>query len=274
MLFFNMHNFSLWLKVNLTICLIFYGALLVSSRATPQNPERAIEPRAVIEGQPPPCVRNICPLGATQTTPGLKDTVAANKSQTITKSTDPKTRQSEPVKEIKSRAIGEGQPPPPCVRNICPLGVTENSRGSKKVVADKKSDTVTKRTIPTRQTAPVKCGDTGLPPPCGDAKSTNKTQPTIPKTHQTAPVTCGDTGLPPPCGDTKSTNKTQSTLPKTHQTAPVKCGDTGLPPPCGDAKSADKNQSTIPKTHQTAPVTCGDTGLPPPCGSKRSTKKN
>ncbi|KNZ46514.1 secreted protein [Puccinia sorghi] len=62
---------------------------------------------------------------------------------------------------------------------------------------------------PFRQTAPVKCGGTGLPPPCG-RKATGAPGSTVPtpvdsrpkgppKTHQTAPVTCGDTGLPPPC---------------------------------------------------------------------------
>ncbi|OAV93543.1 hypothetical protein PTTG_27311 [Puccinia triticina 1-1 BBBD Race 1] len=58
---------------------------------------------------------------------------------------------------------------------------------------------------PLRQSAPVKCGDTGLPPPCGpQAKKGSRPNKSPwskgrPKPHQTAPVTCSDTGLPPPC---------------------------------------------------------------------------
>ncbi|KAA1065484.1 hypothetical protein PGT21_016962 [Puccinia graminis f. sp. tritici] len=61
---------------------------------------------------------------------------------------------------------------------------------------------------PLRQSAPIKCGGTGLPPPCGPQPKRSepltvpvKSNPSKgpPKTHQTAPVTCGDTKLPPPC---------------------------------------------------------------------------
>jgi len=97
-------------------------------------------------------------------------------------------------------AIAEDQPR--CYTKKC-----AGSQGASIKIRRDKSESYPRR--PFRQTAPVKCGGTGLPPPCG-RKATRDPGSTVPnsagsrprgppKTHQTAPVTCGDTGLPPPC---------------------------------------------------------------------------
>ncbi|KAH9815622.1 secreted protein [Melampsora americana] len=202
-----MVNLSLRLKVVLSVCLMLYGTSHISSLVTPQDHEQVIEPRAIIEGEPhPPCVRNICPLGITETSPGLKNVVAANKSEPITKPTHPKTH----------------------------------------------------------QTAPVTCGDTGLPPPCGDTTSIDtKNQSTLPNTHQTAPVKCGDTGLPPPCGNLTSYSTTKDSTPTmTHQSASVKAIE---------AREIVENKVLLPRETGLPPPACGSAI---PCRKKKTTKKN
>ncbi|EGG12411.1 uncharacterized protein MELLADRAFT_101723 [Melampsora larici-populina 98AG31] len=177
-----MFNFPIWIKFNFSLCLIIYGTSLVFSLTTnsAQRPEAAIELRAVVEGRPlPPCRGKICSPGATKTSPGLKDVVAANKSNTITEPTYPKTRQSAPI--------------------TC--GDTESMESNNQPIFPK-----------THQTAPIKCGDTGLPPPCGnlplkstDAKYLNPT-----RTRRSKPVKVIEarsiyqksegSGVPAPCG--------------------------------------------------------------------------
>ncbi|EGG08040.1 uncharacterized protein MELLADRAFT_71571 [Melampsora larici-populina 98AG31] len=67
---------------------------------------------------------------------------------------------------IEPRYIIEGQPPPPCKNHICPLAKSTDSPIVARATTDLLSSSDTFSFPRPHQTAPVKCGDTGLPPPC------------------------------------------------------------------------------------------------------------
>ncbi|KAH9819597.1 secreted protein, partial [Melampsora americana] len=66
---------------------------------------------------------------------------------------------------IEPRYIIQGQPPPPCKNHICPLANTMESPIESRATTEPNLNTASSFPRP-HQTAPVKCGDTGLPPPC------------------------------------------------------------------------------------------------------------
>lgn len=77
---------------------------------------------------------------------------------------------------IEPRYIIEGQPPPPCKNHICPLATSIDSPVEARAMTDPLSSTDPVTPFPRpHQTAPVKCGDTGLPPPCNIVPATYTT---------------------------------------------------------------------------------------------------
>ncbi|KNZ55831.1 uncharacterized protein VP01_256g3 [Puccinia sorghi] len=183
------------------------------------------------------------------------------------------THQDKPA-HLQRRYVIRGQPPPPCVHHICPLGQRSqvsadssylsvqqsgetNSEAQAKAepISGSEENTMTchegssppcshgqAKRVPTHQSAPITCGD-GTKPPCGKAAGK---APHPPDTHQAAPIHCGD-GTKPPCGQTDPVAE-----------GPLHCAD-GTSGPCKPIGLAQK-----PPTHQTAPITCGD-GTKPPC---------
>ncbi|KAG0142986.1 hypothetical protein CROQUDRAFT_661800 [Cronartium quercuum f. sp. fusiforme G11] len=83
---------------------------------------------------------------------------------------------------IAPRYIIEGQPPLPCKNDICPLAKpistsTNTSEDTPTLLANNSNvdkTTLANSTLPRpHQTAPVKCGDTNLPPPCNVTSGSN-----------------------------------------------------------------------------------------------------
>ncbi|KAG0140953.1 hypothetical protein CROQUDRAFT_664505 [Cronartium quercuum f. sp. fusiforme G11] len=122
----------------ITVSFILCSSYLAFGLAMPKPEGHTIEPRYIIQGQPPPpCKNNICPQIKTAAPVKLEE-----RSATV-------------------KCVDTGLPPP-CkpINNIPVVG-----HEPRKIVPVVHPD-LSVRQPPTHQTAPVKCGDTGLPPPC------------------------------------------------------------------------------------------------------------